>query len=264
MATTRVSLLLLLAVALAGSVAGASAFTCTSGPCYNGTAAFYGDADGAGNEAGVCGYGPAVAKPPFNAMVFAARDYSRTAVGCGRCFNITCRHPVCNPDGVTVTFADYCSGGPCVDNDVIEMSGHAFSAMALPGRESELRASPTVPVTYQLVDCRYSSSMAYLVDPTATPERFTVVLLYVPGDAYPGLLTVHFKDESSEDWVDADPVGRYRLPKFTATRKMVAPITIKVEGHYLIGPAPENPTWSVTAADVIPVGWHGGKTYYAA
>ncbi|KAM3294470.1 hypothetical protein ACQJBY_037389 [Aegilops geniculata] len=137
MATTRVSLLLLLAVALAGSVAGASAFTCT--------AAFYGDADGAGNEAGVCGYGPAVAKPPFNAMVFAASANSAAAVACGRCVNITCRHPACNPDGVTVTLADYCSGGACVDNDVIEMSGHAFSAMALPGRESELRASPTVP-----------------------------------------------------------------------------------------------------------------------
>ncbi|XP_048573194.1 expansin-B4-like [Triticum urartu] len=73
----------------------------------------------------------------------------RADMGCGGCVNIGCRHPACNPDGVTVTFADYCSGGPCVDNDVIEMSGHAFSAMALPGRESELRASPTVPVTYQ-------------------------------------------------------------------------------------------------------------------
>uniref|UniRef100_A0A8R7U4D3 Expansin-like CBD domain-containing protein n=1 Tax=Triticum urartu TaxID=4572 RepID=A0A8R7U4D3_TRIUA len=106
--------------------------------------------------------------------------------------------------------------------------------------------------------------MAYLVEPSATSERFTVVLLYVPGDAYPGQLTVHFKDESSMDWVDADRGDRHDLPKFTATRKMVAPITIKVEGTYVTRGDVIPVTWSVTAADVIPVGWHGGKTYYAA
>ncbi|XBH54180.1 hypothetical protein VPH35_076540 [Triticum aestivum] len=190
---TRRSLLLALLLAVLAD-ASAVSLAGTFGVPLNGTAAFYGNPHGAGSQAGICGYGPVVAEPPFSST-----------------WSLLARS--------------------------------SFLRNGTPGRDSELRASPTIPITYQFFECAYNSpvaSVAYRVDPSATPDRFHVILLYVPrpGDLY--MLSVVLTRFTEYGWEYG--YGR---------RKMQAPLAIRVESIYGI--------WNVTAQDVIPEGWHGQR-----
>ncbi|CAI0404550.1 unnamed protein product [Linum tenue] len=106
-------------------------------------ATWYGSPDGAGSDGtgGACGYVNDVSQPPFSSMVTAVGpSLYNSGKECGACYQIKCTgNPSCSGHPVRVVITDSCPGGDCASESAhFDLSGTAFGAMALPGKESKL------------------------------------------------------------------------------------------------------------------------------
>ncbi|CAI0393716.1 unnamed protein product [Linum tenue] len=101
-------------------------------------ATWYGPPTGAGTtgNSGACGYTDNVEKPPFHKLVAAGGDaFYKSGKGCGGCYKVKCKsHPDCSKRPVNIVITDHCPG----TNQHFDLSGHAFGAMARPGKEEVL------------------------------------------------------------------------------------------------------------------------------
>ncbi|KAL0793158.1 hypothetical protein Bca101_064535 [Brassica carinata] len=131
---------------------------------------WYGEGGGAGSTGGACGYGLAVANPPFFAMVSAGGpSLFNNGKGCGTCYQ--------------------CPGGPCASEPAhFDLSGKAIEALARHGQVDQLRAAGVLRVVYRRVPCTYressysSSTIALHVDAGANPYYMAFVVEYEDGD----------------------------------------------------------------------------------
>lgn len=98
---------------------------------------------------GACGYGPMVGKEPLKGRVGAASPILfKGGAGCGACYKVVCLDKsICKPGGVTVIITDECPG--CPAQTQFDLSGAAFSSLALPGEGDQLRNRGTIPVMFR-------------------------------------------------------------------------------------------------------------------
>lgn len=77
--------------------------------------------------------------------------------GCGTCFEVKCSsNAACSGKPVRVVVIDICPGGPCVAEAVhFDLSGHAFGALAVPGKAEQLRGVGNLKIDYRRYICLY-------------------------------------------------------------------------------------------------------------
>ncbi|VAH49646.1 unnamed protein product [Triticum turgidum subsp. durum] len=117
------------------------------------TATWYGDAEGDGSTGGACGYGTLVDVVPMKARVGSVSPVLfKGGEGCGACYKVRCLdHGICSRRAVTVIVTDECpGGGPCGGgNTHFDLSGAAFSRMAIAGAGAHLRDRGQLKVIYR-------------------------------------------------------------------------------------------------------------------
>ncbi|CAH2057911.1 unnamed protein product [Thlaspi arvense] len=214
---------------------------------------WYGEAEGAGSTGGACGYGLAVANPPFYAMVSAGGpSLFNNGKGCGTCYQIMCSgNPACSGRPITVTITDECPGGPCASEPVhFDLSGKAIGALAKPGQANQLRAAGVLRVGYRRAPCSYrGTNIAFRIDAGANPYYMSFVVEYENGDG----------DLAS---VEIQPAGG----NYIFMQEMRSAEWKLNSGSPLRGPfnirLTSNESRKVTIAQaVIPANWKAGQTY---
>ncbi|GFP80901.1 putative expansin-b2 [Phtheirospermum japonicum] len=212
-------------------------------------ATWYGDANGAGTDVGVCGYGEAVESMPFNSRVTAVApslyNLSKPGYVCGTCYQVNCTNSAyCSGTPVTVIATDLCPG--CTH--LFDLSGTAFGAMAKSGQEEHLRDVGMLEVRYKSVACDYPGvSVAFQVVPTDT--NFTTAIDYMDGHSLDGVaLSAKLANTT---WLPMQPSGDNVWTLTTLPEGDTAPFSIKLTDGSKIG----------VAHGVIPAGYSNGTTY---
>ncbi|ESQ44652.1 hypothetical protein EUTSA_v10003327mg [Eutrema salsugineum] len=214
---------------------------------------WYGEPGGAGSTGGACGYGSAVANPPFYAMVSAGGpSLFNNGKGCGTCYRIAClENPACSRIPKRVTITDECPGGPCASEPAhFDLSGKAIGALAKPGQADQLRAAGVLRVVYRRVPCSYGgTTIAFHIDAGANPYYVAFIVEYENGDG----------DFAS---VEIQPAGR----RFIPMQEMRSAVWKVNSGSALSGPFSIRLTSGesrkvVVAHAVIPANWRADETY---
>ncbi|CAI8612585.1 unnamed protein product [Vicia faba] len=213
-------------------------------------ATWYGPPDGDGSEGGACGYGNAVGLSPFNSMISAGSQFIfQEGEGCGSCYEITCTgNSACSGNPVTVVITDKCP--EC--SHYFDLSGKAFSSMAISGQAEKLRTAGKVAVQYQRVACNYPGvSITFRVDPGSNQQYFAIVIEYEDGDG--DLKTVELQEDTAT-W-EAMQRSWGAVWKFDKGALLHAPFSIRLTtietGKIFV------------ANNVIPAGWQPGQTFRA-
>lgn len=94
---------------------------------------------------------------PYKARVGAASPLLfKGGEGCGACYKVKCLDPsICSRRAVTVIITDECPG--CEKGHVFDLSGAAFSRMAIGGHGPQLRNRGELQVVYR----RYENIMLF-------------------------------------------------------------------------------------------------------
>ncbi|CAH2046579.1 unnamed protein product [Thlaspi arvense] len=201
---------------------------------------WYGEADGAGSSGGACGYGSAVASPPFYAMISAGGPllFNNGQGSCSR-----------RPKRVTIT--DECPGGPCASEPVhFDLSGKAIGKLARHGQADQLRAAGVIRVAYRRTPCSYQgTTIAFHIDAGANPYYIAFVVDYENGDG----------DLAS---VEIQPAGGGFIPM----QEMRSAVWKVNSGSALSGPfnirLTSGETRKIIVAEaVIPANWRADETY---
>ncbi|KAK2386797.1 expansin-B3 precursor [Trifolium repens] len=148
-------------------------------------ATWYGDANGDGSEAGACGYGNAVGEPPFFSMISAGSPLIyNLGKGCGSCYEVKCtKNSACSGNPVSVVITDECAECGSDAQYHFDLSGSAFSSMAISGRNEELCYAGKLAIQHRIVACNYPDmSVAFHVDDGSNQEYFAILIEYVNGD----------------------------------------------------------------------------------
>ncbi|CDY48362.1 BnaC04g22130D [Brassica napus] len=213
---------------------------------------WYGEREGFGSSGGACGYGDAVAKPPYNCMISAGGpSIYQDGKGCGTCYEVVCHHPFCTKRPVKVMISDECPG--CTKSAVhFDLSGRAFGALAKPGQGDQLRNLGELKVKYKRVFCEHpNSKIAIHIDPGANPYYMSFAVKFVNGDG-------------NFECVEVKPAGETYI-KMEAMRSAVWKLNA---GRALKGPFDVRLTSAVTktvlvAKCVIPEKWSPGAIYHS-
>ncbi|KAK6250406.1 Expansin [Theobroma cacao] len=219
-------------------------------------ATWYGSPDGAGSDGGSCGYGNAVSLPPFSSMVTGiGPSLYKSGKECGACYQVKCtKHPFCSGKPVRVVITDFCPGGLCAsDSAHFDLSGTAFGAMAIAGKEDKLRDAGVLEIRYARVACYYSGkTIVFHVDMGSNSNYFAVLVEFEEGDG--DLAGVYLKETSSGsgDW-RAMQQSWGAVWKLVAGSELHPPFSIRLKSQ-LSGQ-------TLVAQNVIPQGWKPGATY---
>lgn len=118
--------------------------------------------------------------------------------GCGSCFKIKCGNKVCSKKPVVVFITDmnYYQFAPYH----FDLSGTAFGALAMPGRESELRRYGIIDLRFRRVRCKLAPKMkiAFHVEEGSNPEYLAVLVKFVAGDG--DIVQMDLKQEGWPEW----------------------------------------------------------------
>lgn len=184
-----VQVVLLLLVGLVGALA-TDVNLAASGYSTNwlqGHATWYGDPYGEGSTGGACGYTQLSGTPYGSKIAAGNAPIFQGGKGCGTCFDVKCTYASCNPEPTRIVITDLCPGGQycSTGNPAFDFSGAAITAMALPGRDQELKNIGLYDIQYMRVPCNYpNQNIAFKVDQGASPYwmSFTVKYMGGPGD----------------------------------------------------------------------------------
>ncbi|XP_028798928.1 putative expansin-B2 [Neltuma alba] len=219
-------------------------------------ATWYGSPIGNGSEGGACGYGDSVGKPPFSSMISAGGSpIYKSGKGCGGCYEVKCSsNPACSGNPVIVVITDECPGCGSDQRFHFDMSGTAFGAMAVSGKEDQLRNAGKLEIQYRSVKCNFpGTNIEFKVDSGSNPYYFAVVIQYENGN---GLANVELKEgEGSASWRPMEQSWG-AVWKLNSGSPLQAPFSVRLT-------APESPDSqnTVEASNVIPAGWSPGQTY---
>ncbi|KAG9452259.1 hypothetical protein H6P81_005163 [Aristolochia fimbriata] len=174
------------------------ALTATGSHWSPAEATWYGSPDGAGSTGGACGYGEAVAAAPFSSMITSGSpSLFMSGKGCGTCYQVKCTgNEACSKKPVRVVVTDSCPG---CESPHFDLSGAAFGAMALPGRDQDLRAAGRLQIQYARVACEYpGKTLTFRVDSGSNPSYFSVVVEFEDGDG--DLSGLDLREATGEAW----------------------------------------------------------------
>ncbi|PKA55991.1 Expansin-B3 [Apostasia shenzhenica] len=217
------------------------------------TATWYGSPDGDGSDGGACGYGALVDVRPLRARVGAVSPVLfKDGEGCGACYKVRCvDRAVCSRRAVTVIVTDECPGGYCAFGRThFDLSGAAFSRMAVAGLAPELRNRGEISVIYRRTPCKYQGKhIAFHVNEGSTDYWLSLLVEFEDGDGDVG--SMHIKMSSATEWTEM---------------KHLWGANWCIIGGPLMGPFSVKLTTlstkrTLSARDVIPRNWSPKATY---
>ncbi|GLJ06554.1 hypothetical protein SUGI_0041790 [Cryptomeria japonica] len=157
-------------------------------------AAYYGTPDGLGTSSGACGYGEYGRDVKAGNVAAASQLLYRNGAGCGACYQVRCKNKyLCTYSGVTVVVTDHGEG----DRTDFIMSPHAFTTMAWPGKDEQLKALGVVDIE---VACNYPGHNIWFQINKSTnyPYYLSLMLLYQGGQR--DVVAVELSQERTSDW----------------------------------------------------------------
>ncbi|KAL8150873.1 hypothetical protein V2J09_020681 [Rumex salicifolius] len=166
---------------------------------YNsGKAKFYQMPDDLGTPSGACGYGE-YGRSVYNGNVAAvsSRSLYRSGAGCGTCFQVKCKAPECNDEGVNVVLTDNATS----DEAEFILSSHAFIAMAIPGKEKEVKEYGVVEIEYERISCDYGGGknlMLKVLDYSSNP--YYLAFLFLNQGGISSITAVEIFEEEEIEW----------------------------------------------------------------
>ncbi|KAK6918595.1 Expansin, cellulose-binding-like domain [Dillenia turbinata] len=218
-------------------------------------ATWYGAATGAGSDGGACGYGTAVGQSPFSSMVSAGGpSLFNSGKGCGACYQVKCtENAACSGNPVTVVITDECPGGGACSAESVhfDMSGTAFGAMAISGKENALRDVGTLPIQYKRVECDYPGvSVTFNVDSGSNSNYFATAIEFEDGDGDIGGADLR-EASNSVSW---QPMQQSwgAVWKLDSGSELQAPFSIRLTS---------DSGKTLVANNVIPSDWKPGQSY---
>ncbi|CAN0896846.1 Putative expansin-B2 [Linum grandiflorum] len=215
-------------------------------------ATWYGPPTGAGSTGGACGYCDSVEKPPLHKLIAAGGDaFFKGGKGCGACYKVKCKsHPDCSTKPIHIVITDQCPG----TNEHFDLSGHAFGAMAIPGKEESLRNAGKLEIRYRRFPCNFKNTpVKFHVDAGSNPYYLAVMFEFLEGDGT--LCLVELKAANSNEWVQMQPSWG-ALWKHDCSSPLEGPVCFRVTS---------GETKQVTVFnDILPKDWKAGADYFAA
>ncbi|XP_047089145.1 expansin-B7-like isoform X1 [Lolium rigidum] len=243
------------------SANGTNAYT---GGWLDARATWYGAPTGAGpdDNGGACGF-KNVNLPPFSAMTSCGNEpLFKDGKGCGSCYQIRCvaqNHPACSgvPETVIITDMNYYP----VARYHFDLSGTAFGAMALPGRNDQLRHAGIIDMQFKRVPCVYPGlTVTFHVEQGSNPNYLAILVEYEDGDG--DVVQVDIM-ESRPDTTGKDgmsPTGQWvpmkeswgSIWRMDTWHPMQGPFSLRIT----------NESGKMLVADkVIPVNWEPNASY---
>ncbi|KAK1396248.1 Expansin-B16 like [Heracleum sosnowskyi] len=217
------------------------------------TATWYGSPDGDGSDGGACGYGSMVDVKPYRARVGAVSPILfKGGEGCGACYKVRCLdRSICARRAVTVIITDECPGGYCSGGHThFDLSGAAFSRLAVSGEHNQLRNRGVIPVTYRRTACKYpGKNIAFKVNEGSTDHWLSLLVEFEDGDGDLG--SMHIKQAGSSEWLEMSHVWGANWCRNGGPLK--GPFSVKVT---TLATAK-----TLSARDVIPANWSPKATY---
>ncbi|GLJ06551.1 hypothetical protein SUGI_0041700 [Cryptomeria japonica] len=160
-------------------------------------AVYSGTPDGLGTSSGACGYGSYGRDVMAGNAAAASQLLYRNGAGCGACYQVRCKNQaLCTANGVTVVVTDHGEG----DRTDFIMSPHAFTTMAWPGKDKQLKALGVVDIDYKRVPCNYPGhNIVFKINQSSNyPYYLSLVLLYQGGQR--DVEAVEISQERTSDW----------------------------------------------------------------
>uniref|UniRef100_A0A0D9ZNE7 Expansin-like EG45 domain-containing protein n=1 Tax=Oryza glumipatula TaxID=40148 RepID=A0A0D9ZNE7_9ORYZ len=224
------------------------------------TATWYGDAEGDGSTGGACGYGSLVDVVPMKARVGSVSPVLfKDGEGCGACYKVKCLdHGICSRRAVTVIVTDECPGGLCAFGRThFDLSGAAFSRMAVAGAGGHLRDRGQLSVVYRSAvfkytrtACKYGGkNIAFRVNEGST--NFWLSLLVEFEDGQGDIGSMQIKQANSVEWLDMKHV--WGATWCLVRGPLVGPFSVRLTTL--------SAQKALTARDVIPRNWKPTATY---
>ncbi|XP_047064854.1 expansin-B2-like [Lolium rigidum] len=233
-----------------------------SGTTYSSTwlpakATWYGKPNGAGpdNGGGACNFKNSQKAPFFSMTSCGNQALFKDGAGCGACYQIKCNknnYPECSNVAKTVVITDI-NDGPMAKYH-FDLSGTAFGAMALPGRNAQLRRAGKISIQFRRVPCNWPGvKITFYILKGANPYYFPVMPEHLNGDG----TVVKMEVMRSKD-------GR-PTKIWEPMYRSVGAVWRRDSGNPLKGPLSLRITSDsgkkLIANNVIPAGWKGGNGY---
>ncbi|KAF8704032.1 hypothetical protein HU200_031517 [Digitaria exilis] len=218
------------------------------------TATWYGDAEGDGSDGGACGYGTLVDVVPMKARVGSVSPVLfKDGEGCGACYKVKCLdRGICSRRAVTVIVTDECPGGGLCGfgHTHFDLSGAAFSRMAVAGAGGRLRDRGQLSVVYRRTACKYGGkNIAFRVNEGSTNFWLSLIVEFEDGEGDIGSMQI--KQANSVEWLDMKHV-------WGATWCLVRGPLV---GAFSVRVTTLSTKKTLTARDVIPKNWMPKATY---
>ncbi|KAL5215508.1 hypothetical protein ABZP36_006909 [Zizania latifolia] len=217
------------------------------------TATWYGDAEGDGSTGGACGYGSLVDVVPMKARVGSVSPVLfKDGEGCGACYKVKCLdRSICSRRAVTVIVTDECPGGLCAFGHThFDLSGAAFSRMAVSGAGGHLRDRGQLSVVYRRTACKYGGkNIAFRVNEGSTNFWLSLLVEFEDGEGDIGSMQI--KQANSVQWLDMKHV--WGATWCLVRGPLVGPFSVRLTTL--------SAGKTLTARDVIPGNWKPTATY---
>ncbi|KAI3854281.1 hypothetical protein MKW98_024704 [Papaver atlanticum] len=216
------------------------------------SATWYGSPMGDGSTGGACGYGSLVDVKPFRTRVGAVSDVLfNNGEGCGACYKVKCLDKsICSRRAVTVIITDECPG--CRANHThFDLSGAAFSRMAIAGNSAQLRNRGELTVVFRRTPCKYRGrNIAFHVNEGSTQFWLSILVEYEDGDGDIG--SMHIKTVDSPNWLKM---------KHLWGANWIINTGAKLNGPFSLQLTSLSSKRTLSARQVIPRNWSPKATY---
>ncbi|VFQ83245.1 unnamed protein product [Cuscuta campestris] len=220
---------------------------------YSATATWYGSPDGDGSDGGACGYGTMVDVRPYRARVGAVSPVLfKNGEGCGACYKVKCLDgSICTRKAVTVIITDQ-APDRFSDRPLLDLSGAAFSRMAVTGYSGSLRNRGEMPVIYRRTKCKYpGKNIAFRVNEGSTGYWLSLLVEFEEGDGDIG--SMHIRQAGSEEWLEMQQIWGANWVINSGRWPLRGPLSVKLTTL--------STGKTLAARDVIPGNWSPRATY---